>query len=346
MKDRYAMSYRRMIEIDKLIREGMQTNHHPTVKEMTQKICQRLKVSVTERTIQRDIKHMAQSADFIDPIPFDENYGYYYANQNWSFSDIQLSDSEKQCFTLARSVLLSLFSGTTDYYEIYKTFNILMGKFDFAQNYLQHPLRDSMLLALPQKTQLDDIDKIIPFINTRQSIVVLLSENTQDFLIRPIYVVYAWSHWYLLYIDAQFSYEATQFKIIRTDCIQFKRSASQSENTTIPQLEYKNKSTYDFSKAVYTSCEIKSAYQNEEDFEYLSINIYGNLYQEYSLKFRQNKDSKEPQTELIHCNSMNFSEKKFEEEQTKMFLKARDFLAEKATSQKNYNENDFNDILL
>lgn len=322
MKDKYTAAYRRFKEIDSMIREGSASKHFKKVSDMAAAL------GVSKRTVERDILYMS-SSDIALPIQYDEkNHTYYYLPEDLkkkSFGNILLNNSDKQFISLARSLLLSFFSGTDSYYEAYKTFDTLMGRFDHAQEFLKHPMRETMLLALPKKTQLDDINKIVPFINRGECIIAMFGENAEmENLIRPIHIIYAWSNWYLLYVDETFAYRAEDFKIIKTDAVRMIRGATEFENGKVPHIEYtaKGKKTYDYAKPVHTACKIASDYQDENDmFEYLAVDIYGNTCEEYALKFRKKRDDN-----LILVESKNFSDAKFETRDTNMFIKILDSL--------------------
>ena len=118
MKDKYTAAYRRFKEIDSMIREGSVSKHFKKVSDMAAVL------GVSKRTVERDILYMS-SSDIALPIQYDaKNHTYYYLPEDLkkkSFADILLNNSDKQFISLARSLLLSFFSGTDSYYEAYKT---------------------------------------------------------------------------------------------------------------------------------------------------------------------------------------------------------------------------------
>lgn len=329
MNGKYTAAYRRFKEIDSMIREGSISGRYKKTAEMAEAL------GVSKRTVERDLAYMSSSEIGLPIRCNEKDHTYYYTPDDLkkrSFGNLLLSNSDKQFIALARSLLLSFFSGTDSYREAYKTFDNLIGRLDHTQEFLKHPMREAMLLALPKKNQLDDIHKIIPFINRGDCITVILNpdEQSDTLLIRPIHVIYAWSSWYLLYIDNSFTYNAEDFKIIQTDRVHFVRGATQTENASIPRIEYKDedKKNYDFSKPVCTSCKIGLDSRDENDFfEYLAVDIYGNTCRNYSLKYRR-----QPDNSLILAEARNLSSAASDENDMRMFIKIMDSLDSPAPS--------------
>ena len=292
---KYTAAYRRFKEIDAMIREGCISKKHKKVADIAQAL------GVSSRTIQRDIAYMTSSEIGL-PIQYNANaHTYYYTDedlQKCSFANLLLSPKDKQVLVFARSLMLSFFYNSENYLEVCKTFDTLMERLEYTQAFIDGPMPTALLIALKNPLCHFDIYDFVHAINGDVClwIEMMAAPDIEDIciLIRPVHVIYAWSSWYLLYIDTTFSYRSEDFKILELSKVSFCHRATKKENSAIPHIEYRieDAQKYDSSKPVYSACRIGIEHNGKnEHFEYLTIDIYGEVCIPYCMQYRRNPDN-------------------------------------------------------
>lgn len=327
MEKKYTAAYWRFKEIDAMIREGCVSKKHKKVADMAQAL------GVSCRTIQRDIAYMTGSIIGL-PIQYNaSNHTYFYTEedlQKCSFANLLLSPKDKQFIAFARSVMLAFFYNSESYLDVFRTFDTLIDRLEYAQTFMDGPMPTAMLLA-PKKPQSDhNVYDLVQTINSGMCIWIdFLTEDTATSMpIRPVHVIYAWSNWYLLYIDNTFSYKAEDFKIVDLSSIYVGRSATKKEQSAIPHIEYREEDahTYDSSKPVHTACRIDTERCRKDGtfefftYEYLTIDIYGEACIPYCMQYLRNPDN----TLAAACSFHPWAEREYRER--KMFMQLLDML--------------------
>ena len=282
------------MQIDSMIREGCLSKKYKKVTDMAQAL------GVSCRTIQRDIAYMTSSEIGL-PIQYNSTeHSYYYTDedlQKCSFANLLLSPKDKQFIAFARSMMLSFFYNSESYLEVCKTFDTLMRRLEYTQAFMDGPMPTALLIALKNPLCHFDIYDFVHAINNDVClwIEITAESDSEDIcvLIRPIHVIYVWSSWYLLYIDSTFSYKAEDFKILELSKVSFCHRATKRENSSIQHIAYweEDAKNYDSSRPVYSACRIDREHNGKnESFEYLTIDIYGEVCIPYCMRYRKNPD--------------------------------------------------------
>ena len=301
---KYTAAYRRFKEIDAMIREGCISKKHKKITDMAQTL------GVSCRTIQRDIAYMTSSEIGL-PIQYNASkHTYYYTDedlQKSSFANLLLSPKDKQFLAFARSLMLSFFYNSESYLEICKTFDSLMERLEYTQAFMDGPMPTPLLIALKNPLCHFDIYDFVHAINSDICLWIEMMADTdvEDIcvLIRPVHVIY----------------RSEDFKILELSKVSFCHRATKKENSAIPHIEYRKEDVqkYDSSKPVYSACRIDIEHNGKNGpFEYLTIDIYGEVCIPYCMQYRRNPDN----TLGAACSFHPWAEREYRERRMLMHI--------------------------
>lgn len=220
--DKYRAAYRRMFRIDELIRTGK----CPSAASIAEKL------GVTKRTILRDIRYM--ELDLHAPIRYDKKEnGYFYAFPGFSLTDLVYTDDDAAVLMLAWRMMASLFDGSFFKSTVGRAFQSLLEHTGNMASIFDHPMREDIQIALPHKGSFALAQEFLSAIKKQRC--VFCTKHTDEILMRPIRLIYAWDNWYLLYITENYR-DNTDFQLEKLNSFSKVRIASQSEGRHVKDI--------------------------------------------------------------------------------------------------------------
>lgn len=222
-KDKYRTAYKRMFEIDRLIR----SEKCPSAA----KIAERLGVS--KRTIQRDLRYMESALGA--PIAYsDEERGYFYLYPGFSLSDFSYTDTDVAVLSLAWRIMEALFGGTFYSSALGKTLSSILRHAGNMPQMLFHTVRENVQIALPNWGSFSEAEAFIQAMN-KQLCVHCIKDDSFEAFFRPIRLIYAWDNWYLLYIMEDYA-DNSDFYIDKLEHFSKIRTAGRAESLRIKDI--------------------------------------------------------------------------------------------------------------
>ncbi|MGP1457870.1 MAG: helix-turn-helix transcriptional regulator [Treponema sp.] len=222
-KDKYRTAYKRMFEIDKMIRAGK----CPSAKKIAEKL------EVSKRTIQRDLRYMEMNLGA--PIEYShEKRGYFYCYPDFALLDFAYSESDIAVLTLAWRLMDSLFGGTFYAPQIDDIFRSIVERAGQMQKMTFHTVRENIQIALSNWGTFSDAETFVQSMN-KNLCVRCVKDGETEVLLRPVRLIYAWDDWYLLYIMEDYR-DNTDFHIEKLKRFSKIRAAGKAESLRVKDI--------------------------------------------------------------------------------------------------------------
>lgn len=220
--DKYRAAYRRMFKIDELIRAGKCVSAASIAE----------KLGVNKRTILRDIRYM--ELELHAPICYSKKEnGYFYAFPGFSLTDLIYTDEEATVLVLAWRMLASFFDGTFFRSAVGRAFQSLLEHTGNMSSMLNHTVREDIQIALPNTGSFALAETVLAAI--KKQLCVFCTQDSQELLLRPIRLIYAWDNWYLLYVTEAYRDNA-DFRLEKLDSFTDIRIANKTESRRVKDV--------------------------------------------------------------------------------------------------------------